>query len=115
MGMYAAQPWENGSDYSKLTDYISLFGLLLWAILPYLSMFIIIHSFSKRIVLIRTFSAVIFIISIFSAYILFDAMFVHPDAQGGLVFIILPIYQWVALIVFLIIYGIVYKSTKKEN
>jgi hypothetical protein len=100
MGIYVAQPWGNKHAYLNSINYVSLFGLLLWAILPYLSMFIILHSFSKRMVLIRTFSVVIFIISIFSAYILFDAMFVHPDAQGGLILKILPIYQWVALIVF---------------
>jgi hypothetical protein len=109
MGIYAAQPWANNYAYSKLTDYLSLFGLLIWAVSPYVAMFITLLNFSKRTILVKIFSVLIFIISLFSAYILFDGMFLHPDAQGGLMFLVLPMYQWTALFVFFIICGIVFK------
>ena len=113
MGIYAAQPWGNNYAYSKLTDYLSLFGLLIWAISPHIAMLITLLYFSKRTILIKTFSVLILIITLVSAYILFDGMFVHPDAQGGLIFLVLPMYQWAALFVFLIICGFVFKLTKK--
>ena len=78
-------------------------------------MLITLLYFSKRTILIKTFSVLILIITLVSAYILFDGMFVHPDAQGGLMFLVLPMYQWAALFVFLIICGIVFRWVKKES
>jgi hypothetical protein len=115
IGLYAAQTWGNNDAYSKLTDYLSLFGLLIWAISPHIAMLITLLYFSKRTILIKTFSVLILIITLVSAYILFDGMFVHPDAQGGLIFLVLPMYQWAALFVFLIICGIVFRWVKKES
>jgi large-conductance mechanosensitive channel len=53
------------------------------------------------------------IISLFADYTLFDTMFIHIDAQEGLVFLFLPIYQWLAFFILLFICAAVNKFTKK--
>ena len=109
MGIYAAQPWGNNYAYSKFSDYLQLFGMMLWAVSPYLAMFIALLVFSRKEILIKTFSVCMFAISLFAGYILFDTMFIHIDAQGGLIFLFLPIYQWLAFFVLLFICTVVYK------
>jgi len=111
--IFAAQPWGDNYAYSKFSDYFKLTGMILWSISPYLAMFIALLVFSKKKVLIKTFSVCIFVISLFAGLILFDTMFIHIDAQGGLVFLFLPIYQWLAFFVLLLICAIVYKFSGK--
>ena len=48
MGIYAALPWGDNYAYSKLADYFALFGMMLWAISPYLAMFVALLVFSKK-------------------------------------------------------------------
>jgi hypothetical protein len=38
-----------------------------------------------------------------SLYLTVDAMFITPDAQGGLIFIALPLYQWAGVVIAFII------------
>jgi hypothetical protein len=40
----------------------------------------------------RLVSSVLLILSVAGSYILYDALFIHPDAQSGLVFFVLPVY-----------------------
>ncbi len=115
MGIYAAQPWGDNYAYSKLADYFLLIGMMLWAISPYLAMFIVLLVFSRKKILIKTFSVCMFVISLFAGFILFDTMFVHIDAQGGLIFLFLPIYQWLAFFVLLFICAVVNKFSKKTT
>ena len=115
MGIYAAQPWGDNYAYSKFSDYLQLFGMMLWAVSPYLAMFIVLRVITKKEILIKTFSVCTFAISLFAAFILFDTMFIHIDAQGGLIFLFLPIYQWLAFIVFLFICSLVNKFSKKAT
>ena len=113
IAIYAAQPWGDNYAYKDLADYFYLLGMMLWAISPYLAMFIVLFIFSRKKVLIKTFSICMLIISLFAGYILFDTMFIHIDAQGGLIFLFLPIYQWLAFFIMLFICAAVNKFTKK--
>jgi hypothetical protein len=115
MGIHAAQPWEDNYAYSKLADYFYLVAMMLWSISPYLGMFIALLVFLRKKILIKTFSVCMLAISLFSGFILFDTMFVHIDAQGGLIFLFLPIYQWLALFVLLFICAVVNKFSKKTT
>lgn len=115
MAIYAAQPWGDNYAYKKLTDYFFLFGMMLWAISPYFAMIITLSIFSKKEILIKTYSIGMLIISLLAGFILFDSMFIHIDAQGGLIFLFLPIYQWLAFFILLFICAAVYKFTKQST
>ena len=37
-------------------------------------------------------------VSVFGMAMIVDALYVHPDAQGGLVFIVAPLWQWAGIL-----------------
>jgi hypothetical protein len=50
------------------------------------------------------------LIVIFGIAVLINTMFIHVDAQGGLVFLFLPIYQWLAILVLVFICWLLKRS-----
>ena len=72
-------------------------GFIGWAVSPYFYLAVMMKLLSKK----ASISAVL-IISVlvggFGIWMLVDAMFIHIDAQGGLVFIVAPLWQWGALL-----------------
>lgn len=76
-------------------------GFTLWALSPYIILFLIIY-FSKTRLVLSTMTAVSLICCL-STSLYIDSIFIHPDAQGALVFLFLPFYQ---LIVILFLSGI---------
>ncbi len=74
-----------------------LSGFTIWSVLPYLILVFI----SYRAQSVRTLLAVtiLSVVCILSTYLYFDSLFVHPDAQGALIFLFLPLYQLFATIV----------------
>jgi hypothetical protein len=78
--IYMAQPWGNNYAYQSLSGYAWLLSIAVWATLPYL------------MVVIGT-----LIISLGGVALYLDAAFLHQDPQGGLVFIAVPLYQWIIL------------------
>jgi hypothetical protein len=112
MSVYVAQPWGDNYAYQKISDYLSLFYMMLWETSPFaLVAFLLRYSFKNKITII-IFSLGIFIILLLSAFILIDTNFIHLDAQGGLVFLFLPFYQWIAILVLLTICLIVQRVMK---
>ena len=109
MAIYAAQPWKNNYAYQKLSDYFPLIGMMIWAISPYLAMCMALLVFTRKNILIKTFSVCMIVISLFSGFLIFDTILINIDAQGGLVFISLPLYQWLAFFILLFICAIVNK------
>ena len=66
-------------------------------IVPYLLLMIILfHAVSSRVIFTVTLLGIILTLS---TYFYFDSLFLHPDAQGALIFLFLPIYQLIALLV----------------
>ncbi len=101
--VYAAQPWGDNYAYRNLSGYLSLFGFMLWAVSPYLVLAFILYfcrnnSTSMTIAFIGT-----VIIVLAAAVILVDAFFIHLDAQGALVILFLPVYQWLAAFLLILI------------
>lgn len=73
-------------------------GFLLWAISPYLfTLFMINRSIHHKVIMILF--GVSLIIAIGGIYLLIDAMYLHPDAQGALAFVVIPMYQWGLLLI----------------
>lgn len=84
LGVYA------GGKFDSLWSTITL-----WEILPFLTLFIIEkRTKSYRALLGVTLLSILYVLSVY-AYI--DSLFIHPDAQGALVFLYLPFYQLIAI------------------
>ena len=92
-----ARPWGNNDAFQDLSGYALLLLMAAWATLPYLVVFFM----AKWAVPVKGKEIAVFI----GALILFagglavyvDAMWLHPDPQGGLAFIAVPLYQGIVL------------------
>jgi len=77
-------------------------GFLLWAISPYLyASFMMKRSIDGRAI--KILFVLSLILTIGGIYLLLDAMYIHPDPQGALAFVVIPIYQWFVLLVALVL------------
>ncbi len=68
-------------------------GFLLLAISPYLYGSLVTKWVSNQKAIILT-TFVVFVLSIGGSYLLLDSMYIHPDPQSALAFVVIPIYQW---------------------
>jgi len=95
--LYMARPWGDHYAYQSFSGYVRLLGFAVWAILPYLMiLFLTPEASSPRSTkLLATLGALI--ISLGGVALYLDAALGHPDPQGGLVFVIVPCYQWLIL------------------
>lgn len=95
--IYAAQPWGDNYAYQSVRDYLGLSVFVIWAISPYL--FVYFSSYfqksSRKPLLFRLIAGALLLVV--ALYIYINATFIHLDAQGGLVFLFLPLYQWMFL------------------
>jgi hypothetical protein len=77
---------------------IAATGFLFWAISPYVVLALLIKNAKSKTVM-----AVALLVSIgvclFGLILLVDAMYINKDAQGGLVFVVAPFWQWIGLLV----------------
>lgn len=112
---YAAQPWGENKENQTLIDYVYLVAFSLWSIVPYLSLMIFIHLFRKHEFTYKVVNIGAGMIILVSLAFLIDTVFIHTDAQGALVFLFLPIYQWLALLLLGIISAIVFQLAKKNE
>ena len=80
------------------TFVLGTIGFLIWAISPYLfAVFMTQRSTQHVAILIVT--GVSFILAIGGVFLLIDAMYIHQDAQSALVFVVIPMYQWIILLI----------------
>jgi hypothetical protein len=93
--VYMAHPWGDNDAFQSLSGYFRLLLLAVWAILPYLVLFIIarraVHAKAGEILILV--GALIISAGGLAAYA--DAVWLHPDPQGGLAFMAVPLYQLV--------------------
>jgi hypothetical protein len=113
--VHAAQPRGDNVAYKKFTDYLYLIGYMLWAVSPYvmLSLVVYVGRNNPTSITIAFFGSVLIIAG--AAAVLIDAVFIHPDAQGALVFLFLPIYQWLAALVLLFVCTVGESSIRKSQ
>ena len=88
-----------GMTFDALDKSAILIGLVFigWGISPYI-LLLVLNKMARRVKA----KVVVLVSSIINAAlglaVIIDAMYIHPDAQGGLVFIFIPFYQWVLAI-----------------
>ena len=76
----------------------SALGLIVWAVSPYGLLALLVTATKSRS---AKFGALVLSVlaSILGLALIIDAMYIHLDAQGGLVYIFAPLWQWVGLLV----------------
>lgn len=92
-----ARPWGDTDAFQGLGGYARLLLLGGWAILPYLGLVVMArragHSRAREILVLA--GALIITVGGLGAYA--DTVWLHPDPQGGLAFIAVPLYQLLVL------------------
>ena len=68
----------------------------LWGISPWLGAVLLVYKINRRRFL-RLFAPLCCVMGTLASAALIDVLYIHPDAQGGLVFLAMPFYQWAAL------------------
>jgi hypothetical protein len=95
--IYMARPWGDNPAYQSLSGYAGLLGFAVWTTLPYfMTLFIALKTSRVRVgKLIDIIVTLIITVGGVALYV--DAAFLHPDPQGALVLIAVPLYQWIIL------------------
>jgi hypothetical protein len=95
-----ARPWGDNSAYQTASGYAWLLGLAVWATLPYLMLlFMARKRFCSKINEIVNICGIL-VVALGGVALYLDAAFFHQDPQGGLVFMAVPLYQWLTLAFF---------------
>jgi len=84
----------------KTTNYpisAGALGFIGWAVSPYFYLAVMAKLVSRRAATIVV-AVVAFLVGGFGVWAFIDTMFIHPDAQGGLAFIVVPMWQWTMLL-----------------
>jgi len=77
---------------------LSTFAYLLLIITPYLFAMLL-TKWSRNHIASMVMAGLSSILALGGVFLIVDAMYIHPDAQGGLVFPVLAVYQWAILLV----------------
>lgn len=99
-GVSMARPWGDNYAYQDVSGYLGLFLFLTWAASPY----IYLYWMSRKLNVSGPFKLARLILTtivcVGGIYIVVDSTFIHLDAQGGLIFVFLPVYQWILVGIF---------------
>lgn len=91
--IYADKGWKQGLPWWFTT----FLGIGLWLMAPYAGMSALIvklkHSLRQEIVLLFGSLG----ITVFGITILFEGFFVHADPRSWILYVLIPLYQWVAV------------------
>ena len=98
--------------YHYIGIYLETFIIFLWSISVYIGLFMVLIIFARRRILIKTFTAGMLAIGLLSCVILYEISFNTLDALGGLIFFVLPKYQWLSLFLLLFVCAIVFIFSK---
>jgi len=77
---------------------LSTLGYLLLVITPYLFAMLL-TKWSKNHITSMVMVGTSCVLALGGVFLIVDAMYIHPDAQGGLVFPVVAVYQWAILLV----------------
>ncbi len=115
MCIYAVQPIQGDYFYSNLTDFFQLFGIILWAISPYLTLLFALPIILSKGNMLKTFSIFIVMFAIISDYFIATEIFRKIPVNGLTIFKIFPIYQWIVFLSLFSLCMILFKFTPKRG
>ena len=88
-----------GLGYASMARPVTLAGagFLGWAVSPYIFLFFLLSRPGPRAHVVMV-SLLAITVAVFGMAMILDSLYVHPNAQGGLVFIVAPVWQWGGLL-----------------
>ncbi|MGE0373477.1 MAG: hypothetical protein AB7Q01_16580, partial [Gammaproteobacteria bacterium] len=92
-----AMPWSGSAPYDNLAGYLGLAKVVSWALSPYAWFYFSSYWQKRHPRLIRWRLALALMLGVGGLCLYVDAVFIHLDAQGALVFLFIPLYQWVGI------------------
>ena len=73
-------------------------AIITWSVSPYALLALLIKLSISKLAQIASLAISIMAI-VFGLALIIDAMFIHLDAQGGLIYLVAPLWQWVGLLI----------------
>lgn len=98
VGIHMARPWGDNYAYQAASGYVALGTMLLWAVSPLAGLALGMRLLRGSVVARRVFAGGAVLVGLVGVYAYVDAAFLHPDAQGGLAFLFVPLGQWLAVL-----------------
>jgi predicted permease len=90
-------------DFSTTGNWLFFTGLSAWSAAPYAAMAFVGRAFgAERVPLAIVTGGAVLLVG-FAGWVLLSAFFLHPDAQSGLVFLFLPLWQAVLFLPVLLV------------
>lgn len=99
LAIHMARPWGDNYAFQHASDYVALVLFLLWAISPLAALAWAARWFRQPRIASWVYAIGAGAIALFGLYTYVDAALIHLDPQGGLVFLFMPMVQWVAALV----------------
>jgi hypothetical protein len=96
-----AQPWGSNYAYQDFFGYLLLAVFIAFDLSPNIGLAFLSLRFKRSIAAFVCFAVGASVISLGGAFAYFDVAFINIDAQGGLVFLFMPIVQWLAILLLL--------------
>jgi len=105
---------EAGDEMRSISWWVVAAPWIVWIVSPYLPLFLFGR---RRVNLARSAISSVLTVTVigFASLVYFDGFFTHLDAQSALLFIFVPLYQWVIILVGGIIYLIVAVVSRKRS
>lgn len=94
LALHMARPWGDNYAYQDASGYLALAGFLLWAVSPMAMLAWAAGLFGGSGTAMAVFATGSACIALVGVHAYIDAAVLHPDAQGGLVFVFVPLVQW---------------------
>jgi hypothetical protein len=96
--LYIVIPQVGKDDVMNTTDIKLTVLLLLLLISPYISLIMFLWHFNHSRTSLLVLAAGSFLITAFGIAALADSWYINPDAQSAISLFIVPVFQWIALI-----------------
>jgi hypothetical protein len=112
--VYSEQPWGDNYAYVEFSDYTLLFLFVAWAVAPYFPLIFILRkpSSHREAAIFRT--VAISLLCLPALAVVVYTGFMQLDAEESSNFVFLPIYQWVGVIVFIVINAFIENRLNKK-
>ena len=98
--------WSSGAGGLSQLAARGILGFVAWSCLPYLIFAVVLtvaHIAAARQSVQLFLAWVTVVVALLGPLLYLDSMFVHPDAQGALVFLVVPVYQLAVALVAVIV------------
>ena len=97
LALYMARPW--GDSFARSgSDWLLLGGFMLWAVSPLAMLAWMAGGFDRTRIAMTLLATGAACIALAGVYAYVDAAVLHPDAQGGLAFVFVPLAQWAVVL-----------------